>query len=600
MSGSDRDGGYIGSLLALVGIYLALQLSLVGIPEIGGSSEAREAQVVEVMRRTGEVVLPLRNGVVPSKPPLFHWLGLSVSALAGEVSEFSARVPSVLAACGVLLCVGLLCHRWAYLAKKSGEGRWMEPTTVIAPTILALTYGFHIMATQAMVDMVYSFMVWLALCALVYTNPTRWAIERRLSRFSTSLFWCAIAGAILSRGPIGGALPVLLACGAGLYLWGFSITVTNLLRPALGWFALVLPAAWYWEAFQRGGDAFLERQLFFENMQRVVGGEHINNEAWWFYLPSLLRTTFPWGAVLIVGVGAGVLRGRGPREIRGSLATNSFYAPSVVLALGLALLSLSSGKRHSYMLPLYPCVAIQLAFVLARGIAAARFTALRRVSLGARRMEGTIGALGIALFCALGLYMQGILSVGRTDELVRQALREGLTIAASVLFVTLLPCLVRGERAGRESLRNVAVGLLGILAVCTCLGSTVKARLRGFPSITTQWLSQAGDARKLAVIKGTFDEYFDPIFFYIRRDVAILDANAPFIVCEPDTRYLTRRSWVESEARKFRGTLVDLKTLREEKAAVSGNASRDLVSFRCIKDGSAPADPYAGSGLRDA
>jgi 4-amino-4-deoxy-L-arabinose transferase-like glycosyltransferase len=600
MGGSDRDGGYVGSLLALVGVYFALQLALVGIPDIGGSSEAREAQVVEVMRRTGEVILPLRNGIVPSKPPLFHWLGLGVSALAGGVTEFSARVPSVLSACGVLLCVGFLCHRWARLAGRDPAGRWMAPTTLLAPTILSLTYGFHIMATQAMVDMTYSFMVWLALCSLVYTNPTRWTVERRVSGLAASIFWCAIAGAVLSRGPIGGVLPILLACSASAYLWGVKATVANLVRPVAGWIALLIPVWWYWAAYQQGGAAFLDRQLFFENMQRVVGGEHINTESWWFYLPSLLRTTFPWGVILLLMGIVGWKQRRGVSRARETFSSRTLLVPALIMGVGVLLLSLSSGKRHSYMLPLYPCVALQLSFVVAKGVSCARFSFLRQLSRGAGRMEGMLGVVGITLFCVLGLYMQGVLSLGKADELVRQTLRETLTVAASVLFVALLPCLVRGERAGRESLRNITVGLLGVMAVATCLGSTVKARLRGFPSITAQWVAYAGGGTQLAVIKDSFDEYFDPIFFYIRRNVSIIQADAPQISCVPETVYLARRAWLESEGGRFRGTLVDLKVLREEKAALSENTSRDLIAFRCMKDGSKPSDPYEGSELRDA
>ncbi len=42
--------------------------------------EPREAVVVWEIYINGEWVLPLRNGTeIPSKPPLFHWLGAFVS-----------------------------------------------------------------------------------------------------------------------------------------------------------------------------------------------------------------------------------------------------------------------------------------------------------------------------------------------------------------------------------------------------------------------------------------------------------------------------------------------------------------------------------------
>src|SRR5438046_10377355 len=68
--------------------------------------EAREGLVVREMVRTGDWILPLWNGsVVPSKPPLFHWLAASAAALTGAgVTEHTLRAPSiVLGGLGVLL-----------------------------------------------------------------------------------------------------------------------------------------------------------------------------------------------------------------------------------------------------------------------------------------------------------------------------------------------------------------------------------------------------------------------------------------------------------------------------------------------------------------
>ena len=598
MSPLRREDSYLVSLLLLVAIYLVIQISTVGVPEIGGSSEAREAQVIDVMRRTGELVLPLRNGIIPSKPPLFHWVGYGLSIFAPVVSEFSARLPSVLFACGLLLCVGLTCRRLAELLERENSTFEVRASTIIAPVILTLTYGFHIMATQAMVDMTYAFFVWAALCSLVHSDAIRWSIDRRLSQGAALYFWVFVAGAILSKGPIGGALPVLLACGAGISLWGWRCTLATLVRPVYGWIALVIPLVWYWAAYQRGGEPFLARQIFFENIQRIVGGDHVNNESWWFYLPSLLRTTFPWGVLLVV---AGVIRVRmGRSRWLDQFSHRAYCAPIVTLVFGIFLLSLSSGKRHSYMLPLYPCVAIQLAFVSAQGFQCGQFACRQRLAQGVRSLEFCLGVMGIIFFCVCGAFMWGAFRIGQSDELVRESLHLGLSEGAVVLFCCLLPCFIRGERSFRDGLRNVSIAALGILSICTLLGSTVKAHLRGFPTMAAQWLEYGRDAEKLVVIKGCFDEYFDPILFYVRRDVEISDAEASHVPCDPKKVYLTRRSWLESDRQKFQGTLRDLKVLRGEAATLSGDSSRDLVAFRCVEGDALGVDSHLVGSLRDA
>ena len=118
--------------------------------------------------------------------------------------------------------------------------------------------------------------------------------------------------------------------------------------------------------------------------------------------------------------------------------------------------------------------------------------------------------------------------------------------------------------------------------------------------MAAQWLEYGRDAEKLVVIKGRFDEYFDPILFYVRRDVEISDAEASHVPCDPKKVYLTRRSWLESDRQKFQGTLRDLKVLRGEAATLSGDSSRDLVAFRCVEGGALGVDSHLVGSLRDA
>lgn len=58
--------------------------------------EPREALVVQSIVETGEWLFPLRDGGIPSKPPLFHWFGALTSLAWGEVTEATVRFPSAL------------------------------------------------------------------------------------------------------------------------------------------------------------------------------------------------------------------------------------------------------------------------------------------------------------------------------------------------------------------------------------------------------------------------------------------------------------------------------------------------------------------------
>src|SRR5437867_13445153 len=80
---------------------VALAIVLAALPigsDIYEGGEAREGLVVREMLHTGDWILPLWNGsVVPSKPPLFHWLAAAGAALTGAgVTEHTLRAPSIL------------------------------------------------------------------------------------------------------------------------------------------------------------------------------------------------------------------------------------------------------------------------------------------------------------------------------------------------------------------------------------------------------------------------------------------------------------------------------------------------------------------------
>jgi 4-amino-4-deoxy-L-arabinose transferase-like glycosyltransferase len=66
-------------------------------PHIWQHGEAREALVVEDIVKNHRWVLPLRNGELPSKPILYHWMA-ALFALPLGFSDFIVRLPSVVAA----------------------------------------------------------------------------------------------------------------------------------------------------------------------------------------------------------------------------------------------------------------------------------------------------------------------------------------------------------------------------------------------------------------------------------------------------------------------------------------------------------------------
>ncbi len=558
--------------------YSVIQLCFIGLPSFIGGSEAREAQVIEVILRSNEWVLPLRNGIIPSKPPLFHWTGAALALIAGGVSEFLARLPSHLYALGVLVCCGYVAYQLALLGRASEGSQHARRAAMLAPGILALTYGFHQMASLAVVDMSFCFCAWAAFGALLWS--IRGPHEGAASQLGRGMFWILCALGILARGPLGGALIVLLAALGIAWVCGLREALRQLVQPSWGWLGFALPGCWYCLAWMRGGQAFLERQLIFENLARVLGGERVNSESWWFYLPSIARTSFPWGIIAMVG-GASLLTSSPTVSYRDRPLSRLSSAPIVVFLGGLLALSLAQGKRHSYALPLLPLLAVQIGIMASAGIGRLPMAKLSRLQDIARRTEVALSLFAAALLAAVGLGMhvewghqplEGILKAG----LAQYSLRLG---ALMLPVLVLIGCC----RKVRPSMVCGSVWLLALslMTAAITFGGVVKATLKDFPLMTEQLELLLRPDERLVFIKEPSDEYFDPFFFYLHRPVRIISAEAALGACEEGALYVAHQEWFEQAFAGLPGRATQVALVQETLHALRRDGVRGISVFRC-------------------
>jgi 4-amino-4-deoxy-L-arabinose transferase-like glycosyltransferase len=571
-----------GPLLLGAAIYLALQSLCMGVASIAGSSEAREAQVVSVILREGSWVLPMRNGVIPSKPPLYHWAAALVSMASGGVSEFSVRMTSQLATAVCFLLVAIVAYRMAALQTTFQGAGHPRRASLLTAGILSLTYGFYIMGCQAMVDMTFAVCVWASFAALVSGIVPRGGEDgaRKLHWMGRAGFWLCACTAVLARGPLGLLLPLSLVGIGGLVVVGFRRTVREFLTPSVGWLAIGIPMFWYWKAYLVGGEAFLERQIFFENIKRFSGGEFVNSEAWWFYLPSILRTTFPWGLLLLYAVVRDF-------RIRASLSYRRSsplvrWLPSILLVAGMVMLSLSSGKRHSYLLPLLPMVALQLGVEVSSLLEYGGVSIRQRIHAVGTRIEYMLVLASLCILVGLStVFASGLIAnqlVVQTYAAVAPAL---VRISGVIVVLSLL--LFAWQR------RSVAVVsffawllMLCVMTAVVSIGAAVKGYCKGFDAMAATWLATARAGDTLAVFKHPFDEYFDPLLFYIRRPARLIPLEAVAGECQENTVYAAKRSWLDAHEGLFGGVVVRVAAGRERLHKGEGrHEQRDVVFFRC-------------------
>jgi hypothetical protein len=133
-------------------IHFALLLPTVDLCEVGGSSEAREVHVASIIRNTGEMILPLRNGAVPSKPPLYHWIAAAQAAARGApVTPGAARVISVVSGAGMVWLTVLLALQFRAAAPAEGRAA-LRYTALAAWAALECLYEFPRISGEARVD----------------------------------------------------------------------------------------------------------------------------------------------------------------------------------------------------------------------------------------------------------------------------------------------------------------------------------------------------------------------------------------------------------------------------------------------------------------
>jgi 4-amino-4-deoxy-L-arabinose transferase-like glycosyltransferase len=295
--------------------------------------EGREALVMQEIARSGNWILPLRNGeTIPSKPPLLHWAGVTVSRFTDGVSELSVRFPCALFSA---LSVGLTCLLGCRLAGNE--------VGVLAALLLFTMTGFAEMAREGWVDPALAFFVLAALASFsaMYENEL-WRGWR------SAAFYLSLAGAVLSKGPIGYILPTLVILAYLAVQRQLSRLRALLSLPGI-LLAIGLPLTWYLLAFAQEGWTFVQKQVLQENLVRFTAGSGKRIPSGAFFLLPALRDGFPWSVLFCFALWN--FSRHAPVREKGVFALIWWF---VVLIF----FSVSAGKRDVYLLPAYPAMAL--------------------------------------------------------------------------------------------------------------------------------------------------------------------------------------------------------------------------------------------------
>jgi 4-amino-4-deoxy-L-arabinose transferase-like glycosyltransferase len=378
-----------------IAIILAIGI-LIFIVNLGGAplytkGEPREAVTVFDIVHGGGVILPMRAGVeIPSKPLLMHWIAAIVSLIAGGVSAWTVRLPSA------TFAIAGMVVTYLYVRKMfEAQG------ALFSAIMLGTAFQYMQAGTGSRVDMTLTFFMTVAFFEFL-------AIAEFLSERTTLLYF-AIAFAVLTKGPIGAALPALVAFVWILFTWRWI--VIRRLRLIQGAIIVgVIGGGWYVAAIVSGGAAFVHKQILGENLYRLFGHSGFNHgHAHPFYYEegALLAGFLPWTLVAII---AAIQALRHRRRLDPRLG----YLLTWFLAV-LIFYNLPQSKRGAYLLALYPALTTIVALFISDAIThrAMIVRPVRWLARGAGAFfiaAGAGGIIGLAILYATPAAIQWVLA----------------------------------------------------------------------------------------------------------------------------------------------------------------------------------------------
>src|SRR5258705_1388989 len=307
--------------------------------------EARFAQATKQMVETGDFVdIRFQDDVRYKKPVGVYWLqALAVetaSALGlprAQLRIWLYRIPSLAGAIGAVLLT-----YWTALAFVTRRG------AILAGLILCSSMLLGVEARLAKTDAMLLLTVVAAMGALarVYLSWQRGEDPEHPPWSWPAIFWTALAGGILLKGPL-----ILMFVGltiGTLAVLDRSATWLWRLRPVWGlMWMLVLVLPWFVAIFWRAGDAFFADSIGGDMLSKLAAQESHGAPPGLYLL--LFLVTFLPGAPLAVMAGAAGLRARPEPAAQYLLAwlTRSWIVFELVLT-----------KLPHYVLPLYPAIPI--------------------------------------------------------------------------------------------------------------------------------------------------------------------------------------------------------------------------------------------------
>jgi 4-amino-4-deoxy-L-arabinose transferase-like glycosyltransferase len=444
------------------------------------------AEASRQMLVTGDWITPFFNGDTRfDKPALIYWCQAIAYYIIG-VNEWAVRLPSAIAAFG-LICLAFYTVHW-YLAKQDELEQVSRPTrryltSFIAAALMALNPETIIWARTGVSDMLLTGCMASALLCFFLgyagNEGNRGEINNPQSQVPHTLLpnkwylasYVLIAGAILTKGPVGIVLPGIIVAAFLLYVGRFRevLREMHLLVAILVIFGLSVP--WYALVIWRNGWDYINSFFGYHNLERFTEVVNGHSAPWYFYFIIVLLGFAPYSVYIPVAV---VRLKFWQRSHWRSLERFQqfglfawFWFASVFVFFCIAVT-----KLPSYVLPLMPAAAILVALLWSdffqdiedRQTIPVSSSPTPPVSRPFLRVSGWLNVVFLSVLATALFNITHILGTDPAISNFHELLQEsGLPVIAGVIWLV-CAVLVAGFLLSRRWNYIIGINFLGFVA----------------------------------------------------------------------------------------------------------------------------------------
>lgn len=242
--------------------------------------ESNYTQTAKEMIAAGDYMSPRIFGNYWYDKPILFYLELIAAFKMFGMTDFAARFfPAVFAIAGVLVT-------YAFAAKL-----YSRKVGLVSAVLLATTVEYWYLGHAIITDMT----LWLTVSLTLISFYKGYETDKPVYYY---LAFAAAAVAVLTKGPIGLALPGLVILVFLTWQRALRMLLSIHMLGGLALFFAIV-SLWYLPMYQLHGSDFIDTFLGVHNALRATVPEHPRNSVWYYYLLVFVAGFFPWSFVIV-------------------------------------------------------------------------------------------------------------------------------------------------------------------------------------------------------------------------------------------------------------------------------------------------------------